>query len=89
MALLSFLASVGPMVALVLSMWMTWRWQTKRSKEARLRYLKHERPLTNTSAPEKLREHTREFEQGIIKAGRNIHVAIGYGLANSILIEGE
>lgn len=45
--------------------------------------LEHE--LLNTD----LHEHSAEFEQQIIKVGENIHVAVGYGLANSIMIEGD
>lgn len=41
------------------------------------------------SAPEELRQHTKVFKKRIEKAGDNIYVAIGYGLANSILIEGN
>ncbi len=36
-----------------------------------------------------LHEHSQEFEKGIIKIGKKTHVAIGYGLANSIMIEGK
>ncbi|MFO8049378.1 MAG: alkyl sulfatase dimerization domain-containing protein [Desulfosudaceae bacterium] len=36
-----------------------------------------------------LEEHSRIFRRGVERVTDNIHVAIGYGLANSILIEGE
>jgi len=36
-----------------------------------------------------LREHTKEFKKGVVKVKENIYVAIGYGLANSILIVGN
>ena len=36
-----------------------------------------------------LREHSREFRQEIIRVLDGVYVAIGYGLANSILLEGE
>ena len=36
-----------------------------------------------------LREHTKIFERGIEKVGDNVYVAIGFGLANSIMIEGD
>lgn len=36
-----------------------------------------------------LAEHTAEFEKGVIEVTDGVHVAIGYGLANSILIEGD
>lgn len=43
----------------------------------------------SVSAPSELRSHSAIFRQRIEKAGDNIYVAIGYGLANSILIEGK
>lgn len=36
-----------------------------------------------------LAAHSSEFKQGVVKVTEGVHVAIGYGLANSILIEGE
>tara|TARA_B110000091_G_scaffold214528_1_gene268733 strand:- start:3889 stop:5628 length:1740 start_codon:yes stop_codon:yes gene_type:complete len=36
-----------------------------------------------------LEAHSKEFEEQIIKVTENIHVAVGFGLANSILIEGK
>ena len=41
--------------------------------------------LTNND----LLEHSKEFEEQIIKVTDNIYVAVGFGLANSILIEGK
>jgi alkyl sulfatase BDS1-like metallo-beta-lactamase superfamily hydrolase len=35
-----------------------------------------------------LAEHTRTFAKGIERVGDNVYVAVGYGLANSIMIEG-
>ena len=43
------------------------------------------RPVSTTK---ELALHSQEFEEQIIQVADNIHVAIGYGLANSILIEG-
>ena len=37
---------------------------------------------------EKLSDHTNEFEKEIILVGDRVHVAVGYGLANCVLIEG-
>ena len=45
-----------------------------------------------TSQVEKLIEHSKEFEQQIISfdtPGGKIHFAIGFGIANSIMVEGE
>ena len=39
-------------------------------------------------SPEDLVRHSEEFRKEIISVGENIYVASGYGLANSILIEG-
>ena len=36
-----------------------------------------------------LQEHSSEFEKNILKIGDNIYVAIGFGLANSIMIVGD
>jgi alkyl sulfatase BDS1-like metallo-beta-lactamase superfamily hydrolase len=36
-----------------------------------------------------LASHSAEFERGVVRVTDGVHVAIGYGLANSILIEGE
>ena len=36
-----------------------------------------------------LAEHSQEFRKEIIEVVTGVHVAVGYGLANSILIEGE
>ena len=41
-----------------------------------------------TSHPD-LQEHSKEFRQEIIRVTDGVYVAIGYGLANSILLEGE
>lgn len=39
---------------------------------------------------DELREHSKEFnERDVIEVTDGVHVAIGYGLANSILIEGD
>ncbi|USG62069.1 MBL fold metallo-hydrolase [Sneathiella marina] len=41
------------------------------------------------SANERLVAHSNEFRPEVIKVADNMHVAVGYGLANSILIEGD
>ena len=38
---------------------------------------------------EELTRHSKEFTKGVIKVAEGVHVAIGYALSNSILIEGE
>lgn len=39
-------------------------------------------------APAALIKHSKEFHQSVVRIKDRIHVAIGYGLANVILIEG-
>ncbi|MFP4474944.1 MAG: alkyl sulfatase dimerization domain-containing protein [Desulfatibacillaceae bacterium] len=36
-----------------------------------------------------LAEHGKQFERGVVQVADNMHVAIGYGISNSILIEGD
>ena len=46
--------------------------------------------MTGTqSANEKLKAHSDEFRQEIVKVADNVYVAVGFGLANSILIVGK
>ena len=40
-------------------------------------------------APSDLIEHSKEFEKQVISVSEKIHVAIGYSLANSIMVEAE
>ncbi|MCS6935092.1 MAG: MBL fold metallo-hydrolase [Chitinophagales bacterium] len=46
-------------------------------------------PQVSSPVPAELSEHGKIFSKRIEKVGDNIYVAIGYGLANSILIEGK
>lgn len=46
-----------------------------------------DRPLTAT--PEALNAHAEEFREEVIEVTEGVHVAVGFGIANSILIEGE
>lgn len=39
--------------------------------------------------PATLVEHSKTFDKGVIKVTDSVYVAIGFGLANSIMIEGE
>jgi len=41
------------------------------------------------ASPEDLAAQSSEFERGIVEVTDGVHVAIGFGLANSILIEGD
>ena len=47
-------------------------------------------PETGAARPlESLNEHGREFRQELIEATAGVHVAIGFGIANSIMIVGD
>ena len=47
-------------------------------------------PKNTTPATERLKKHSEEFDKPeVIEVTEGVHVAIGFGLANSILIEGE
>jgi alkyl sulfatase BDS1-like metallo-beta-lactamase superfamily hydrolase len=42
-----------------------------------------------TPTPEALTEHGEEFREDVVEVTEGVYVAIGFGIANSILIEGE
>ncbi|MFC4250534.1 alkyl sulfatase dimerization domain-containing protein [Sinimarinibacterium flocculans] len=46
-------------------------------------------PAVTVASPEALRAHSAEFEQGVFEVTDGVHVAIGFGIANSILLEGD
>ncbi|MGB1561461.1 MAG: alkyl sulfatase dimerization domain-containing protein [Sinimarinibacterium flocculans] len=46
-------------------------------------------PAATVASPESLRAHSAEFEQGVFEVTDGVHVAIGFGIANSILLEGD
>ncbi|MGE5254683.1 MAG: alkyl sulfatase dimerization domain-containing protein [Planctomycetaceae bacterium] len=51
---------------------------------------KQEAPPARTSVQAKeLIDHTAEFKQEVIRVADGVYVAVGYGIANSILIEGK
>ena len=50
------------------------------NKEAKIEY---------RSSVEKLVEHTNEFIPKVYSYDNGIHVAVGFGIANSIMVEGE
>ena len=47
------------------------------------------KPIPDISKVEKLFQHTAEFDQKIISYSGGIHLAIGFGIANAYMIEGE
>ncbi|TNE49072.1 MAG: MBL fold metallo-hydrolase [Deltaproteobacteria bacterium] len=58
--------------------WLRWLRGNKRPKAS-----------LNTHSPEAFAQHAEEFRQEIITVTEGVHVAIGFGLANSIMLEGE
>lgn len=44
---------------------------------------------TKSPTPDDLTAHSKEFKKEVVKVTEGVHVAVGYALANSILIEGE
>lgn len=46
-----------------------------------------EKALESSDASISLKNHTKEFKKDILKVVDNIYVAIGYGLANVVLIK--
>jgi len=51
--------------------------------------LRKSSPPIPVGANKALAEHSKIFKKGVEKVGGNIFVAIGYGIANSIMIEGD
>jgi alkyl sulfatase BDS1-like metallo-beta-lactamase superfamily hydrolase len=48
-----------------------------------------EPPPEAAGSPAALSAHSQEFRREVIEVAKGIHVAVGYGISNSILIEGE
>lgn len=48
-----------------------------------------EKRIPDVGISQALSEHSREFRKEVIEVVPGIHVAVGFGLANSILIEGD
>lgn len=46
-------------------------------------------PAVAVVTPDDLKAHSVEFRQEVITPAPGVHVAIGYGIANSVLIEGD
>ena len=44
---------------------------------------------TDSSTPEDLVSHSEEFRREVIEVTEGVHVAVGFALANAILVEGE
>lgn len=50
---------------------------------------KRQAPVMKAKATESLAQHSHEFQREIIQAAPGVFVAVGFGLANCILIEGD
>lgn len=84
-SLLSVLTAVG--ICIVSGLFLFRRHKRQRVK-ALQDYLLYERTPQEYQISKKLRDHCRDFEKRIVTVEGNIHVAIGFGLANLILVEG-
>ncbi len=47
------------------------------------------KPEASVAAPPDLAAHSQEFRKEIIRVAEGVHVAVGFGLANSVLLEGR
>jgi alkyl sulfatase BDS1-like metallo-beta-lactamase superfamily hydrolase len=56
-------------------------------KQPNDKHVNNKQQLNNT--PKELEQHSATFDKGVVKVTDNVYVAIGYGLANSIMIEGK
>ena len=45
--------------------------------------------ISDVQATKSLQKHTEEFEQKVYRVSDNVYSAVGFGLANSIMIEGD
>ncbi len=72
--ILGFLILAVLVMALV---FILWPWPTKR----------HHEPTSLDAAPD-LAAHSEEFRKEVIRVTEGVYVAVGFGLANSILLEG-
>ena len=76
-----FVGIIGIVVLVVVALAGIWFYSS--------RALKKSSPPIPVGANKALEEHSKIFKKGVEKVGGNIFVAIGYGIANSIMIEGD
>jgi alkyl sulfatase BDS1-like metallo-beta-lactamase superfamily hydrolase len=74
-----WLAGILVVAALSAGIWFLWSERLPTVSEK----------LEKQSTPAGLLAHTREFDREIIKVAEGVYCAVGYGLANSILIVGK
>lgn len=76
-----FIGIIGIVVLVVVALAGIWFYSS--------RALKKSSPPIPVGANKALAEHSKIFKKGVEKVGSNIFAAIGYGIANSIMIEGD
>ena len=76
-----FIGIIGIVVLVVVALAGIWFYSS--------RVLKKSSPPIPVGANKALAEHSKIFKKGVEKVGSNIFAAIGYGIANSIMIEGD
>jgi len=77
----NFIGIIGIVVLVVVALAGVWFYSS--------RALKKSSPPIPVGANKALAEHSKIFKKGVEKVGGNIFAAIGYGIANSIMIEGD
>lgn len=77
----NFIGIIGIVVLVVVALAGIWFYSS--------RALKKSSPPIPGGANKALAEHSKIFKKGVEKVGNNIFAAIGYGIANSIMIEGD
>ena len=77
----NFIGIIGIVVLVVVALAGIWFYSS--------RVLKKSSPPIPVGANKALAEHSKIFKKGVEKVGGNIFAAIGYGIANSIMIEGD
>ena len=77
----NFIGIIGIVVLVVVALAGIWFYSS--------RALKKSSPPIPVGANKALAEHRKIFKKGVEKVGSNIFAAIGYGIANSIMIEGD
>ena len=77
----NFIGIIGIVVLVVVALAGIWFYSS--------RALKKSSPPIPVGANKALAEHSKIFKKGVEKVGGNIFAAIGYGIANSIMIEGD
>jgi len=77
----NFIGIIGIVVLVVVALAGIWFYSS--------RALKKSSPPIPAGANKALAEHSKIFKKGVEKVGSNIFAAIGYGIANSIMIEGD